>query len=358
MQEVTGSGGSAENSPPGPEGDTPTAGPNPPLRPKDFYWDQVIVILVSAILGLTLLDIAVEFFRGSGVFCYTPATDDFTRDRAFFVNNFCSQSVSRSEYYPIFIVVHGLAIVAPHYLWSSFFGGYFDFFFDLVKNLKRLRNLKTGDYDPNNFEIVKKLEREYKQRNIFYSYILKLLAQLFFALLSFFFGIFFFDDFSPVFTCPKGISDADLNNTMDGEWPLSTTVTCIYTSLRFLSVIRYVDIVLTAFTIFVILFGLGWCFFRHTAELGHKNIAKFVVGSCFLPEHYVPKSFWVYPCSPRIRDDLDFLLMKLFITDPGHGQVFKEIQVQKEIESQTKQEHALLRLFGSSQKSKLTLWSQ
>ena len=349
MEEVAGgqSGGTQQTQGQPGHQDTPP-GINPPIKPKDFYWDQLVVILVSAILGLTFLDIAVEFFRGSGVQCYTPTTtvagntsEEFTRDQASFVNNYCYQSLPSSEYFPLFILAQGLAIIAPHFLWSSLFGQHFDFFFDLAKDLKRLRDIKTGDYNPNNFEIVKKLEKEYKKHTIFYLYIFKLVLQLVFAAFSFFFATAYFDDFSPTFDCPR--------NNIPSNWPLSSKITCIYTSLRFLEIIRYLDILLVVLVILAVIIGLVWCFLRHTAELGYKDIAYFVVNSCLLAENYVPKNFWIYPFTPRIRNDLDFLLMRLFRTDAGHGQVFKEIQVLKQVDLLTKQDHELLQLFLSAE---------
>ena len=36
---------------------------------------------------------------------------------------------------------------------------------------------------------------------------------------------------------------------------------------------------------------------------------------------------WFSPFDPRIKNDLDFLIMHLFRADSGHGKVFKDIQV-------------------------------
>ena len=344
VEELTGRGDEAKSDA------SPTA-PKPSLKPKDFYWDQIVVVVVSAILGLTVLDIAVEFFQRTGVQCYTPASvempDDFTRDRAAFVNSYCSESLPPSEYFPVFILAHGIMIVAPHYLWRSLFGGYFDFFFDLVKDLNRLRNIKTGEYEAQDFEIVKKLEREYRRKSIFYTYILKLGVQFLFALFSFIFGIAFFHSFSPSFTCPR---NADLSREkLAIGWPLNFTVDCVYSSLRFLGVIRFVDHALVGIAAVATLVGLVWCFLRHPVELGYRDIAKFVGDSCFLPENYVPKPFRKSPFQPRIKNDMDFLLLTLFRTDTGHGKVFKEIQIQKEVDIHNKRDHELLQLFRTAQ---------
>lgn len=324
----------------------------PALVPKEFYWDQMVTILVSAILGLSLLDIFAEYFRGSGLQCYTPTPDSleispdgFTRDRAGFVNSYCYRSLPRGEYFTVFILAHGLAIIAPHYLWSSLYGGKFGHFFDLVKDLNRLRNPNTGHYDASNFEIVRKLEEEYYRGMIFVTYGVKLLLQFFFSLASFLVVALYFDykSFSRSFCCPNDCEAA--NETLPPDWPLETNLRCVYSSLQYLLVLRYVDIALVGVTILVLLYGLLWCVFRHSSELGYKAVAKFVINSCLLAENYVPKSWLRQPFSPSIKNDIDFLLLRLHRTDAGHGKVFKEIQVQKEINHLNKQRHELLQMF-------------
>lgn len=330
-----------------------------PITPKDFYWDQIVIILVSAILGLTALEVVVEFFRGSVVQCFTPTSspstssvegEDFTREQAAYVNNYCYRSVPSSEYYPVFIVVHGLLIVAPHYLWSSLFRGDFDFFFDLVQTLDRLRNRKTGDYDAKNYDILTKLRTEfsYKKKRIFRSYILKLSAQLAICFISIIISAAVFRDFSSLFTCPDDIDNAE-------KWPLPFSVDCVYSPLRLLSVLQYANYGLIIVAIFVLAWGLAWCFFQHTTELGAEEVANFSFSSCLLPKYYVPPQLWSgrsswHSWSPRINNDLDFLVMRLFRTDTGYGQVFKDLQVEREIKQQTDKEHKLLHLFINVQR--------
>ena len=42
------------------------------LRPRDFFWDTVVLYVVGVILGLTAVDVVTEFVRGSEVRCYHP----------------------------------------------------------------------------------------------------------------------------------------------------------------------------------------------------------------------------------------------------------------------------------------------
>ena len=42
------------------------------LEPKDFFWDQFLKYISSAILALTVLNVSVEFLRGGGVQCFPP----------------------------------------------------------------------------------------------------------------------------------------------------------------------------------------------------------------------------------------------------------------------------------------------
>ena len=382
-----------------------------PITPKDFYWDQILFYLVSAILGLSFLDISVEFFRGSIIQCYISDTGA-SRDQVAYLNNYCYSSLPNSQYYLIFILISALIIIAPHYLWTSYFGAYFDFFFDLAKKLHRLRDTKTGEYNSYNFELVKKLEQKFSSSNpwMFRWYKLKLLAQLGVCVVVETVNAFYFeaDDFNESFPCP---TDTSLLNTT--VWPIPEQLNCVYNSLTLLYFLRNTALGLVAAAIVVIMIGLVWCFVRHTNELGAKDIAAFCDVSCLPPEEYpFPSTRKVFrrifycgkeerllgknqpkssengqgqrelddiqveqpnldeneeeddkplccPCFtgflnglkqmfiPRIHTDLDFLVARLFYADSGHGQVFKDIQIQKDLDERTSQDHELLYLLNS-----------
>jgi hypothetical protein len=380
-----------------------------PVTPKDFYWDQILFYLVSAILGLSFLDISVEFFRGSAIQCFF--TSNITRDQVNYFNNFCYGSLPTSQYYLVFILISALVIIAPHYLWSSFFGAHFAFFFDLVRKLNRLRDSSIGDYSPLNFELVKKLEEKFSTSNtwIFRLYKVKLIFQLIFSTIILLLNAFYFkdEDFDETFACPKNKTIVDTP-----EWPIENHVMCVYNSLTLLHFLRNTALGLVAVCIIIIIVGLHWCFSRHPVELGAKNIASFCELSCLPPEDYplpsirkvVKKiiccgkeesrhkkvhnsSFSAQqngiignpvadedkedkednkcsvesvccPCftgfwqslkeafTPRISNDLDFLLMRLYYADSGHGEVFKDIQIHKELQEKTAQDHELLYLLN------------
>lgn len=277
-----------------------------------------------------------------------------------YLNNYCARSIPTTEFFPIYILVHGLLLVAPHYIWSSVHNGDFDSFFAIAKKFDRLRDPKTGDYHVNNFNRVTKLELEYGRgkRKIFNAYIFKLFIQLCVCIGSIAFSAKFFTDFMFSFDCPR---DFSTDNIPHG-WPINTTVVCVYTSLRILSLVRYADFFLNALALALTIYGFMWCFMRHTGELGHLQIAKFSFQSCLSPDSFVfpPVVSWpVYPCfcrcrkvlstfcrsrpmwiiihypcphfqnmrSPRVQSDLDFLVMRLFRADSSHGVVFRDIQV-------------------------------
>ena len=384
---------------PTPESKSPsksTSGSDTPITPKDFYWDQILFYLVSGILGLSFLDISVEFFRGTVIQCFTPENITI-RDQIAYLNNYCYGSLPNSQYYLIFILISALMIIAPHYLWMSYFGAHFDFFFDLVKKLNRLRDTSIGEYSPLNFELVKKLEEKFSKSNtwIFRLYKLKLCGQLMLSLIVLLFNALYFktEDFNSTFLCPK-----DTTAFSTPIWPLGNQVTCVYNSLTLLLFLRNTALGLVSASVLVILFGLVWCFSRHTTELGAKDIAAFCDLSCLPPEEYPYPSLrkvlkkiiscgkeerllgyhrrnsqretddaaeesegGTIKCSPcfmgfwngikdaffpRISNDLDFLLMRLFYADSGHGQVFKDIQIYKELNEKRSQDHELLYLLN------------
>ena len=150
------------------------------------------------------------------------------RDHIAYYNNYCYGSLPNSQYYLIFILVSALLIIAPHYLWTSYFGAHFEFFFDLAKKLHRLRDTKTGEYNLYNFELVKKLEEKFSSSKppwIFRWYKLKLLSQLPICLMILIINAIIFkdEDFKESFCCPKDTNE--LNTTV---WPIEEQISCIY----------------------------------------------------------------------------------------------------------------------------------
>ena len=356
------------------------------VNQKDFYWDQIVRVLIYAMLGLSFLDISIEFFRGSEVQCFFDI-DNFSISKGNYINSYCYGSLPNAQYYLVFVLITALVVIAPHYLWSAYFAAQFDFFFDLIKNLDRLRDTLTGEYKPQNFEIVKKLEEKFRKPRIFLLYILKLVLQFFFCTIALGVNIWFFevDDFSVKFNCPRNCEfddDDNLNCTgPDQYWPLNERFNCVYNSFRLLDFLHKAMFALLGMMICVLSIGFFWsCLGRHTNELGAKRIADFCFNSCLQPDAF---SFtpWtaLLTCkrrkqkstnvscrncltaiyswfrrilryfNPRITNDLDFLLMRLFEADSGHGQVFKDVQIVKHLYTQNSDDHKRLYLLNKIQ---------
>ena len=87
-----------------------------PVSQKDFYWDQIVLVLISAMLGLSFLDISIEFFRGSEVQCYFDI-DNFSVSKGNYINSYCYGSLPNAQYYLVFVLITALFVIAPHYLW-------------------------------------------------------------------------------------------------------------------------------------------------------------------------------------------------------------------------------------------------
>ena len=299
----------------------------------------------------------------------------FARDQASFLNSYCIASIPLTEYFPVYILVHGLLLATPHYIWSTIFKGDFDSFFSIAGKIDRLHSSETGEYSEENFDRVKKLEVEYggSNRRIFASYILKLFLQLLVCVGSIGLSLGWLRDFSFSFQCPRQLEE---DGVIPDEWPLNTTVPCVYTSLRILSIVRIADFILTGLAMAMIMYGLAWCVVRHTEQLGYKRVAKFTFQSGLKPDlfvfppifqlksrkHYglIMSDFKTNSClwclmwlccrrrlkvrlgnsvSPAISNDLDFLLLQLFRADTSHGRVFRKIQVSGHINK--KEDHFL-----------------
>ena len=339
---------------------------NANLRSREFFWDSIVLYVVSVMVGLAAVDALTEFIRGSEVECFSPAGNGSVNDISSvqeYVNSFCSGSLPEGQYLPVFIVVHGILIVIPHYLWLNHFGGSLDFFFQLASSLERLQDEKTGEYPERNTVIAEQLESAfttYKRNGMFYLYIGKLLLQWLLSAGGLILAVVYFTDFDSSFPCPRSISE----EAQDRAWPFPDQVICVFTSLRLLGLIRIADIILLGLAISGLTWSLIWCASTHATELGCRQVAQFSFQSSLQPRYYVPKfpvprcceSFrnllhkfftsipWLAFHGPRIASDLDFMIMKLFRTDGGLGHVLKEVLVLKQITSLNEDERRRLGL--------------
>ena len=82
-------------------------------RPREFFWDSVSLYVVGVIIALAAIDAITEFLRGSSVTCYSPPGKDVTEAQENYINNICALSLPMTEYFPVFIVVHGIFISIP-----------------------------------------------------------------------------------------------------------------------------------------------------------------------------------------------------------------------------------------------------
>ena len=322
-------------------------------QPRDFFWDSITLYIVGIILALAAIDVLTEFIRGSTVSCLVSSSasrndKEVSED---FVNSYCSSSIPRAEFYPAFLVIHGILIAIPHYLWANHYGGNFEFFFSLVREMDRIRNEDTGDYSEKNHIILQQLTEAfttYKQNWMFNLYVFKLILQLFITIAGFVVALAFFTDFSEVFPCPSNFNAS--GGLSDPFWPLYDEIPCVFTSMRLFASIRIADTILLSLLILSFTWSLIWCGSTHPTELGTRKIALFCFQSAVSPNHYVPKFPLTFCCNPfkricsffftsipfcgsgpHITTNLNFLVLKLFRTDSGLGFVFREMQVLQKV---------------------------
>jgi hypothetical protein len=109
------------------EGRKDSDGEGGTLTPRDFFWDSVALFVISAIVGLTVLDVITEFVRGSNVECYLPeGIGEVSQE---YINTFCSGNLPFTQYFLVYMIITGALIAIPHYLWLNHYRGNFEFFF-------------------------------------------------------------------------------------------------------------------------------------------------------------------------------------------------------------------------------------
>ena len=294
----------------------------------DFIWDQIIKYATTAMIALTLLDL-LSSIRGDTVQCMTPS--NFTRDQGAFINSYCSQFTPPTDYFPFYLVAQATIIYGLHFLWYSWFSGKFHHFLALSTSLDRIRDSKTGDYSLDNSVISRALLDTFESsKSIFYVYWLKLILQMILSTLSIYFHFDerLFGDYSAPFVCPRDSSD------IPGTWPIgSYQVPCVLTSLILLVAVRWLNIILLVGIAIIALYGLVWCLWDHKSRLNWVMVARFSFESGLSPALYVPKRYTLryfkrrYFFKYRIRNDFDFLFLKLYRKDAGYAQVLREVLI-------------------------------
>ena len=312
------------------------------LRQKDFFWDQLLKYTSSAIVAQVLLTLSISLLRTDSVECFHPSDTlslllsysesssdtpyQIARGQSSYINKFCERSAPVAEYLPLYIFIHGILLVIPHFLWTAFFQGDFDSFFSTAAKLSRVRSEDTGEYPKENFELIEELELQYKgSKSIYISYLLKLVVQFLICACSICTSAILFSDFSVSFLCPKLLAE---KNKIPPFWPLNVTVPCVYVSLRSLHVIQGLDYALTILAMVLILAGLIAWLYKLNAVLGCENVAQLTFDSGLWRDFSdFPIYFRINFFCTRIASDFDFLLLLLSRANASYGKVFYDIQV-------------------------------
>ena len=293
------------------------------VQPREFFWDSIVQVAVYSILALTAVEAIFEFIRGEpGVQCLTPSS---ASDREGFINGLCYAYIPVAQYFTVFMFIHGLSIGIPHSLWGNYHAGSLRFFFHRASSLERQTDPNTGKYPESNDTIVNQLVTvfdKYERNNIYLTYILKLVLQWVLTAASFVVGIVYFTDFSEVFHCPSTVNETLTNIA----WPLpGEQIVCVFSTLRILYLLRVVDLVLLAIILLFLTLSFIWCLKPHSMELGTDSVAAFSFQSGLDPSTHTSSPFALR--GPRIRSDLDFMVVKLFRTDGDLGHVFNEVRI-------------------------------
>ena len=310
------------------------------IVPRDFFWDSVALFVLSAIVALTVLDVVTEYIRGSSVQCFLPnGTGEIPGE---YVNTFCSGNVPFTQYFPVYIFITGILIGVPHYLWLNQYRGNFEFFFSKVGGLNNPTDSDTQSHE-NIVKLLTSVFATYRQRAIFFLYVIKLILQWLFTAGSIVAAVLLFrNNFQDGFLCPR-------NNETGGFWPFEEQAFCIYNTLVLISYLRVAYLCLICLLLLCLSWAIFWCFCTHATELGHEHVACFSYTTGLPTKYYVaqlPLPGWdccnlfrrcilsivttipwfTFHRGPRIRSDLDFMVMQLFRTNSGLGFAFKDIQ--------------------------------
>jgi hypothetical protein len=289
---------------------------------RDFFWDHLITVITTGMLLTAALDI-ITSLTSDPVKCQTP--DHFTRDQSAFVNSYCSEKTPKVDYLLFYIVGQAVVLVGPHFLWKSWFSGKLSYFTRLTLSLERHRESKTGEYVLDNFVKVYRLKTSFgKSKMIHMMYFAKVLLQICFWL-----GAciccwvpFYEPDrkeiFHVVFNCEYTGPQTEylsLENYM-------FTTTCVVPALRSHYAVWITNLILLFGVLCCLCIAVGWWIGPHKI-LNWKEASIFSLQSGIHHNNY---DHW-FSYSFRIKTDLDFLLLRVYGQDEGHGNVLRELLI-------------------------------
>ena len=151
------------------------------------------------------------------------------RDKVAYINNYCNDFLPFAENFSLALVVHGVLLLLPHYLWKAYFSARIDFVFTHAAKLETLRDGDTGQYPPKNFNVVDYMHRKFHEnKDMLRGCQIKLACQLIIALIAIGTTAWLFQDFKIQFDCPR---------IDDEEDPMFQRVKCSYAKLRYISVL-------------------------------------------------------------------------------------------------------------------------
>ncbi|XP_065918454.1 uncharacterized protein [Dysidea avara] len=299
------------------------------LQPKEFAWDESIFYLAVAIIGLSLSNFIVDFFKEnkSAVSCFVPPSLGFSTDQVDYVNDYCQKSLPFTAKLPIALIIQGIILLAPHFFWKIVYGGEMDSFFQQAGDLA-LRDSRTGKYPEENFDAMKYIAKEFKgKKKMLISYCVKLVIQLLLIIAAIIVNVFLFNDSEIKFKCDSANAELQFHN-----------VTCSYAKLQFINILKGTDYFLLCVALLALLWGLFYCFVQSHPELQHSKFAQFCFDVCmnsrYLLGEHVHKLIEISKVM-RLEDgdhnDLSFLLLKLFSTNSGAGKMFRSVQVTDDV---------------------------
>ena len=300
----------------------------PPLVRKDFIWDQAVKVAMSSLLLAAALGATIEHFRGDKAVC--PVLTD---------SNLNASNVSCNgdeHYFLLFVILHAMMTLAPHYVWYFVFRAYMDTFFGWIRKLDPMQSLKICHTNGEIADFVNKVEIESlsKHKQFFFTYKVKLALQFVFSIATIVIILAYFDKFSLPLKCLTDSSSVSLQE--DITHPLRFSICSAPFPL--LSFLRTVAMALVCLCIVMLLCGFTWCILGHPTELGSEKAAIFTFLSCLPPEqHTFPyQPYYHLPLYPKIQSDLDFMMMQLVWSDGVRGHVLRRLLVHSKCQELSK----------------------
>lgn len=301
----------------------------PLKRLSEFWWDRVILSMITVLLGITATQTIVSLIRSETVKCLIAENDTTSSSIIAYVNNICSEQISYQ--YQMFVYAEVAVLSGLQVFWSLLHSGRLEDFRMTVNSMVFIRSSTQDQVESSDIQKARALEHRLRCPVLTVTYIFtKLVLQFLMAGAGIVWSVvILINRINILFECSKPI---------DSQWPLSSSkIDCVYTAVPALQFLLWINLSASIIIVLATVFGIVLvikCFFENDC----RPVALFMLETGLQIQHYRKVHFWKRKQlfkHTRVSLDMALLMKKFYGTNYSKGEALFNVLVYSYLEELT-----------------------